>query len=55
MNSKAEKVLGHILRVFVYIMAGFGVYQFIHSGIFVAILLGLIGSVEGYLLRSKSE
>lgn len=55
MNFTPEKILGHILRVIVYIWAGFGLYSFIHSGIFVAIVLGILGAVEGFLLHSKSE
>lgn len=50
-----NKLLGNIIRVAVYTLAGFGMYVFVRNGWVVFFTLLIAGAVEGYLLQKESK
>ena len=53
MINTLKYILGHVIRIAVYTLAGFALYAFIRNGWIVFFTLLISGLVEGYILQSK--
>ena len=53
MNTTLKIILGNLVRLGVYILAGFGLYAFINNPWLVGASLAVCGVVEGFTLHKR--